>query len=257
MCDCKEDESWWKRKPHRCDCCPQGPQGPQGIQGPPGVAGPAGPQGQQGSEGPQGPQGLQGVQGQKGDMGDQGPKGDKGDKGDAGAQGPKGDTGPQGPPGVCECPEAYTNVWSQSNQSKGAFGSASEAALFEGANDSVGFDTSLANISGALRCLVAGDYLISWHATGHLTPPFPAPVPSWAFSIFKNDVFVPGGSGLGFTSSPNDELIATSGAIIIELAVNDMIKLKNITNASVDLVSAVASLAFPGTSASVQIALIS
>ncbi len=257
MCDCKEDESWFKRKHHRCDCCPEGPQGPQGVQGPAGVAGPAGSQGQQGVQGPQGPQGLQGVQGPKGDMGDQGPKGDKGDKGDAGAMGPKGDIGPQGPPGVCECPEAYTNVWSQVNQTQSAFSVGSDTVKFEGLNDTVGFDTSMANVTGAVTALVTGDYLISWHTSGHLSPPFPAPVPSWAYSLFVNDAFISGASGLGFTSSPNDELIATSGTVILALKAGDSIKLKNITTAPVDLVASISSLAFPGTSASLQIALIS
>ncbi len=200
MCDCEEQgKKHWMMMKHRCDCCPQGPQGPQGVQGPAGVAGPAGPQGQQGVMGPQGPQGMQGQPGAQGEMGPAGPKGDKGDKGDAGAKGDKGDQGPigpQGPAGICDCPEIYANVWSQVNQSQSAFAAGSDAVMFEGSNDVAGIDISNANVNGEIKIMTAGDYKISWTVNGRLQPPFPAPVPSWAYSVFINDVFVPGASGI-------------------------------------------------------------
>lgn len=179
-----------------------------------------------------------------------GPKGEKGD------QGEPGEMGPQGPPGECECPAAYVGLWSQTAQTQTMYGGLSDAVRFEGVNASLDFDTSMINITGALKILTTGAYFITWSCNGSLKPPFPAPVPSWAYSLFVNDVFVPGASGLGFTSSPNDELAHTNGNATINLVAGDVIKLKNITMSDVNLVSIVPSLAFPGTSASLSALLI-
>jgi len=236
MCNCKDDDMW---KWGKCPCCPEGPQGPQGVQGPPGVAGPAGSQGQQGVQGPQGPQGLQGLPGPKGDTGPQGPKGDKGDTG------PQGPQGPQGRPGECLCPEAYLSVYSQLNQSPNAFGVGMDACRFEGVNDSENFDFSLANITGEVKALVSGDYAMEWNVNGSLQPPFPAPVPTWAFAIFVNGALVPGSSGANFTSSPDDEISHTHGGCIISLNAGDSLKLRNISKFNVNLTAVIPSLNFP------------
>lgn len=233
-CEEKMNAGW-----HRgCECCPQGPQGAQGVQGIPGIAGPAGSMGQQGVQGPQGPQGLQGL------------IGPKGDKGDVGPQGPAGGSG-------TGATKAYVNVWSQANQSRSSFSVAGDVALFEGVNSNSGFDISLASTSGDIKVLFSGSYLISWDVTGRLHPPFSSPVPSWAFSLFKNNVLVAGASGLGFTASPNDELTHTHGSVIVDLLVGDVLKLRNISLNAVDLVAIVPSLAFTGTSAGLEAILVS
>ncbi len=90
-----------------------GEQGPQGPQGPIGI-GERGPQGPQGPEG--GPRGPRGYQGAQGDMGPQGAsiRGPQGPQG-AGSRGPQGPQGPSGPLASSMAYAYYLLVGVQSN----------------------------------------------------------------------------------------------------------------------------------------------
>lgn len=224
---CNENmHSEWKRCP--C-CCEQGPQGPAGMQGPQGV------------------QGVPGVQGIPGP---------------AGAQGPQ---GMQGPPGVCTpeqchgegcmCCENYANIYSILDQTIGVFGSGTDFVKFEQQNVvSSDIDLSMANISGEIIIKKSGVYLISYSVEASLSPPFPAPVPSWALSIFKNGAQIPGSSFGGFNQSPDDDIENAGGSIIVNIIAGDKLVLRNIgTTQGIFLKAIHPELAFPVTCASITI----
>jgi hypothetical protein len=252
-CHCNED---WN------PCCPQGPQGPQGAQGPAGIAGPSGPAGQQGGQGPQGPQGLQGLAGAAGMTGPAGPTGPTGPQGPSGGPpgpqgpaGPSGATGPAGPQGPTGPGAIFSNfsVYSQINQNLTAYSGSANTVTFEGLSSSnSGFNTSQAATLGIITTVTPGTYSLLWGANGRLTPPFPAPVPTWAFALFINDVFVPGSAGSSFTSSPNDEIANSHGQVEVVLNAGDTIKLKTISLSPISLVGIDPNLAFPATSASLE-----
>lgn len=240
---------------NKCCCClgPQGPQGVTGLQGPQGIQGPMGLNGEIGPQGPQGPKGDNGTQGSQGPQGPQG------------IMGPEGPQGLQGTPGICNCEdcpdrpcdccEVYANVYSIVDQSLGVFGSPNDFAKFEQQNVvSSDIDTSMANISGEIGIMKTGIYEIAYYVEASLTPPFPAPVPSWAFSLFKNGVQIPGSSFGGFNQSPDDDIENASGAVIINVNSGDKISLRNIgTTQGVNLKSMHPELAFPVTCASLNI----
>lgn len=232
-----------------CGCF--GPQGPQGVMGP---QGPQGIQGLQGNQGPMGPQGPQGVHGAEGQMGPQGPQGVPG------AMGPQ---GLQGVPGKdCDntncCNFAYLNVFSQMDQTVAAHNQANNFAVFEKVNDAtVDFDTSLAASQGIIKFLKDGDYLISWVADGMLASPFPAPVPSWGFGLYLNNVFVPGSAAAGFSQSPDDDASVLTENIIIKIKANDILQLINVGNFAVLLKAIHPEFVIPMTSCSLTISQIS
>jgi Collagen triple helix repeat (20 copies) len=222
---CKEDMD----SKHRCCCCIQGPQGVPGLQG------------------PQGPQGVPGVQGAMGPQGVQGPQG---------LQGPKGDPGKD-----CDCPEqarVYANLFSEVNQTLDQFGGLLDYVKFEGQNQvSADIDVSQANISGEIKIMKKGIYVVSSTAEACLNPPFPSPVPSWGMAIFRNGIRIPGSSYGGFTSSPDDDLEGSTIQVIVQLDVNDLIKVRNIMiNHSILLKSSQPELAFPMTSSCLNFFLI-
>src|SRR5260221_173357 len=193
-------------------CCEQGPQGPAGLQGPQGI------QGVPGAQGAMGPSGLQGS---------------------PGPQGPKGDAGKD-----CDCSQMkevpYINLYSNLDQVLDANGGATDMCKFEKINSVTApdFDITLAASQGQIKVLTAGTYVLQWFADGRLHSPFPSPVPSWGLSLYKNSVSVGGSSQVGFTQSPDDDSISLSAEVIIDLAVNDVLMLKNICKSSINLLSA-------------------
>lgn len=214
---------------HRCCCCIQGPQGMPGLMGSQGIQGVPGPQGVMG------PPGIQGVQG---------------------LQGPKGDPGKD-----CDCEDivkVYANVFSEVNQTIDQFGGTVDYIKFEAQNQvSADIDISQANVNGEIKIMKHGVYAIYCATEASLNPPFPSPVPSWACAIFKNGVRIPGSSFGGFSSSPDDDLEGSSIQVIVELNVNDLIKLRNISlNHSLLLKSAHPELVFPITGATMNLFLV-
>lgn len=212
-----------------CCCCIQGPQGVPGLQGPQGIQGSPGPQGIPGQMGVQGPQGL------------------------------------QGPPGICNCDdceqreckccEIYANVFSILDQALSQYGGPTDFVKFEQQNIvSADIDISSANVTGEIAFLKSGIYALSYSVEASLLPPFPAPVPSWAFAIFKNGIMVPGSSFGGFNQSPDDDIENAAGQLIIRILAGDKINLRNIvTNQGVFLKASHPELAFPVTCANMMI----
>lgn len=265
---CNEDR-------HYQTCCFEGPEGPAGLQGKQGEQGVPGIQGVPGQTGAQGPRGLQGEKGEKGDAGAQGLKGDKGDvgpqgaagqngavgpagpagaKGDTGEQGPIGLTGAQGPagpkgdkgdtgekgekgdPGETLFNGAYLYIYSNRDQPLDAHKGSTDFAKFESVGVTSGdFDLSMANTDGSVKFLKAGTYKLSYDVDGRLEAPFPSPVPSWGVALYKNDLLIKGSGQAGFSQSPDDDAICLNSQIIVDVAENDIIKLRNITMAPIFL----------------------
>lgn len=207
------------------DCiCPPGPQGPEGAQGSAGPQGPnglAGPTGQPGSTGPQGPQGIQGPVGPQGPTGLTGPTGPQGL---VGPQGIQGEIGPQGP--CCPLTGTYTSLYSLTDQI--LVPGASPFYEFVSAT-TASFDLTNAATTGEIVVLKAGVYLVNWGIDGILTPPFPGPVPAWAFGIYVNNVLSGGSTSGSFSDSPNDICTHNSAVFIIPLNVGDVVKVVNLT----------------------------
>ncbi len=189
----------------KCCCC-VGPQGPQGIQGV------QGPQGLQGSTGIQGPQGV---------------------------MGPEGQQGIQGIPGLdCDnrcCETAYLNVYSLTSQSLASLDSAKFEFI---GTDSGDFDTTNANITGEIKALKHGIYVINWAVNALLQPPYPFPVPAWGFALYLNGFVLPGSSSGSCSITPDEIVTNASGLILLELNPGDAVKLVNICIQAVDTVSA-------------------
>jgi hypothetical protein len=186
-----------------CSCV--GPQGPQGVQGQ------QGPQGLQGSTGLQGPQGV---------------------------MGPEGQQGIQGVPGMdCDntcCHTAYLNVYSLVSQSLAS----AAASKFEVIGTNSGdFVTGNSNITGEIQALKHGIYAINWATNAILQPPYPFPVPSWGFALYLNGVIVPGSTSASCSITPDEIVTNSSGSILMELNVNDLVKLVNICSLPVDTVA--------------------
>lgn len=262
-----------------CGCVgPQGPQGvpgsqgSQGIQGPSGkdgAQGPVGPQGSNGRDGapgaegpmgPQGPVGVQGSQGQQGPMGPQGASGSNGQMGAQGPQGPQGIPGAQGSQGIqgvpgkdCAdscCTRWYAECYSLKAQTIASLGT---PILEFSPIVSVAFDVSMAAISGEIKVLKHGIYFVNWGVDGGLTPPFPFPVPSWAFGVYRNGVLLPSSTSGSFTSSPDDVTTHCSADFEVELMAGDIIKLVNISSLPINVVSSPLGVLFPIAAARINI----
>lgn len=245
---------------------PQGPAGQtgaQGSQGLQGMAGPMGPQGSAGLNGQAGPQGPQGNDGALGPIGPQGQIGQNGGQGAMGPQGPAGLTGPQGPQGLQGVPgencssgcTRYLNSYATVAQVIGAYNSGTDTVKFDAVNAiSAGdFDLTMANISGDIKILKHGIYHIAWQLQARITPPVPNPVPSWSFGFWLNNVLVPGSIYSGFTQAPGDDACHSTGDVIIEMKVGDMLRLRNTSVSQVNLNPAVTGSVFPITIASINI----
>lgn len=230
-----------------CFVCPPGPQGAQGLQGP------VGPQGLQG---PQGVQGSTGNQGAAGSMGVQGPQGPSGPAGQNGAVGPAGATGPAGPQGASggSFAPSYFNVYASLQQVVGPSGSPTQTVFFDKMNQvfaPADYDLTNAASSGALVFNNHGIYQLNWELQANVTPPIPAPVPSWSFGFFLNGVLVPGSIYSGFNDSPDNDAVHADGTVIIEIPAGGIITLVNTCALSVSLDPNVSGSVFPITIASV------
>lgn len=212
---------------HR-NCCDQGPQGVPGAQGAQGVQGVSGVQGAQGQTGMQGAQGLQGVPGKDCEHGKE-----------------------------CKFPIAYCSVYSLEKQTKGAFGSSTDTILFNSqAEVSAEFDTSMKNVNGDIKFLKHGIYSITWIAQANITPPVPAPVPSFSFGLWLDGALLPGSVSSNFTQSPNDDNAHTSGQTIVEVKAAQILTIKNASLASVTLNPLPSGSVFPIANASISIHLL-
>jgi len=238
-------------KDNNCCCCfgPQGPQGVPGLQGPQGQQGVNGNDGAPGQTGPQGPQGPQG------------PAGVNGSQGPVGQMGPQGTPGPQGPQGIqgipgkdCDsdcCKKAYINLYSELDQSLSAFNSGNDFALLEKIGVmTADFDITNATLNGTVKFLKSGVYQIGWDANGHLTPPFPSPVPSWALGMWLNGVFLQGSGIAGFSQSPDDDATALAAIFNVTINAGDVIQIRNASTFPISLKAFHPELAVLMTSAS-------
>lgn len=208
------------------DCiCPQGTQGPLGPQG---------------TTGPQGVPGLQGTTGLTGATGSQGP------------QGPQGLVGPQGP--CCASvsgTSSLANIYSTIDQSipSGAL------VLFQNANaiTAADFDISQMNVTGEVMFLKTGIYRINWSVEGQLTPPYPDPVPAWAFSLFLDGIPVPGSCFSSFTLFPDELTSTAAGIVIIAVTAGQVLTLQSTSTLPVSIISSIPGSLLPETSASLVI----
>ena len=206
---------------------------------------------QEGPQGPEGEQGLQGIQGVPGAQGAIGP---------TGAQGPRGLQGAPGKdcePGMhdCNCKSAWLSIYSQANQTLPSLGSPFMEVV--GANSGAGdFDITSAAVNGQVRVLNHGVYIVNWGADGKLTPPYPDPIPAWAFGIYRNGVLIPGSVAASFSITPDDLVVHDSSSFIVELFAGDVIKLVNLCVMSVNVNASLFGVSVTNVSARLNLSLI-
>jgi hypothetical protein len=233
---------------------PQGPIGPNGMTGPAGPVGPMGPIGQSGPAGPVGPVGPQGATGPIGPIGPQGVQGA------TGPAGPIGPVGPQGPAGEPAAPASYLSLYASKAQIVAPFSpSGTSTVLFDKVSQNFGpgdYNTSTAATNGQIVFANHGVYLISWEAQANITPPVPAPVPSWSFGLFLNNVLIPGTIYSGFNDSPNNDAVHSDATVMFEIPAGGVLTLQNTCVSSVTLSPAVNGSVFPITIASLNINLL-
>lgn len=224
---CKEEG--YKRDDCKCQYCLQGIQGVPGLQGEQGV---------------QGVPGAQGIAGQKGDQGIMG------------LQGPAGkDCSGDHPVEPCKCCEYFANIWAQPPQVLAAFGTGVDAVLFQFQNAvSAGdFDLSMMSIDGSIKFLKSGVYRINFGVEAKVLPPIPFPVPSFSFGLWLNNIIVPGSTISGFTQAVSDDTLQVTGEVMINIAANDVLKLRNASSNSVDMAPNVTGILFPVTVSTMNI----
>lgn len=204
------------------DCiCPPGPQGPVGPQG------------------LGGPQGLPGTPGPQGLMGPQGP------------QGPQGSTGPQGP--CCPFSGTYTEVYSLTDQMVASLAS----PFFELTGPTTAsFDLTMAPTTGEITVLKHGIYKIVWSVSAVLTPPIPAPIPSFSLGIYVNGVLSPSTVAANFAISPENDCTHLINATLVELFAGDVVKLVNTTTSLITLNSSLMGSLVPVVSAEMSLVLV-
>lgn len=207
------------------DCiCPPGPQGPLGSQGSAGSQGLSGPQGIQGVQGLVGPSGSQGIQGKE---------------------------GIQGPCCNTSVIASVANIYSLLDQSitPGA------SMLFENSNaiTVADYDVSMTSTTGDITILKSGIYSITWGVEGSLTPPFPNPVPSWAFSLYLDAAPVPGSCFSAFTLFPDEATTTTGGTVIVFVTAGQVLSLKSTSTLPVSVASNIFGSVIPQTSSYITI----
>lgn len=197
------------------DCvCPPGPQGPTGLQGAPGTDGPPGAQGPLGSDGIIGPQGPEGLQGPKG---------------------PQGPCCPQ-PPGV------FVSLYSLMDQS---IAPGSNALIELTSETTAAFDITMAPLTGEVKVLKSGIYLVNWALDGTLAAPFPTPFPGFTFAFAVNGVPNLSASTGPFSISDIDMETHSSGVSVIHLTAGDVISLLNVSTSTVDTSSTLVGSTIP------------
>lgn len=203
---------------------------------PPGIQGPVGPQGNMGIQGNTGLQGTAGLQGLIGPQG---------------LTGPQGPAGPQGPCCSNVVSTSMANVYSLLDQTMAS----GEAVTFENTNAIVtaDYDTSLTSTTGAITFLKAGIYSIGFTVEGQLTPPFPAPVPAWSFSLYLDGTPVPGGCFSSFTLFPDELTTTAAGTVIVQVNAGQVLTLQSTATLPVSIISNIPGSIIPVTSASLVI----
>lgn len=166
-----------------------------------------------------------------------------------GAQGP---TGPQGP--CCQTPggaRSVANVYSVLDQDTPS----GAVVLFQNTNPitAADYDTSLMGTTGQITFLKTGIYHIGWTIEGQLTPPFPAPVPAWSFSLYLDGVPVPGSCFSSFTLFPDEATTTAAGTVIIAVAAGQVLTLQSTETLPVSIISSIPRSTIPETSASIVI----
>ena len=245
---CKDNGT--SMSPCCCDC----PQGPQGVPGMQGAQGAQGLNGQDGRPGSIGLQGIQGPSGMDGANGQQGPQGPIGPLGPQGVQGLQGSPGRDCEPSQCCC-ESYANLYSSVKQVIQPYNVSGDAVLFNATNsvETLDFDLSQMSVTGDIKFLVHGVYQLQWQLQGAISPPVSVPVPSWSFGFWVNGVLVPGSIYSGYTQAPGDDACHSTGNVILEMNVGDLLRLRNTSISVVNLDPAINGSVFPITIASVSI----
>ncbi len=232
-----------------CGCACVGPQGPQGVMGLQGLQGMQGPAGQNGIQGPQGAQGMQGPMGLSGVDGQLGPQGPQGLSGEQGAHGLQGVAGKD-----CDCSQkkdcccdAYANLYAIPPQLLGAFGTNTDTVIFQSLNavTAPDFDMSNIGITGEIKFLKSGVYVIRWGAEAKVEPPIPLPVPSFSFGLWINGLVVGGSVQSGYTQAPGDDTLPISNEVIIAVNAGDVLKLRNASSFSVEMDPNTIGILFP------------
>jgi hypothetical protein len=188
------------------DCCCENcscPPGPKGSSGSPGPIGPQGQSGAVGLQGPVGPAGLAGTQ------------------------------GPVGPEGPCYS-SGHLNVYSLTDQ----FVLPGASPVMELISiSSPAFDVSMTPITGEITVLQEGWYQVLWAVHAIVTPPVPAPVPSYSLGIALNNVLILHTAAANYAISPNNICTHTAISSIMRLQVGDVIKIVNTSLNRIDLIS--------------------
>ncbi len=99
------------------------------------------------------------------------------------------------------------------------------------------FDITNAALTGEIKILTHGLYSLNWGFDGLLAPPYPFPVPAWGLGIYLNGVLVPGTTSGSCSITPDEIVTHTSGGYILELNVNDVIKLVSLCSLPIQAVS--------------------
>jgi len=174
--------------------------------------------------------------------------------------------GPQGVPGIQGIPgkdcegqcmgcDSYANVFASVAQLIGAYSTPTDTVVFDKQNavKAGHFDLSAMGTTGDIKFLKHGIYHIQWQLQARITSPVPDPVPSWSFGFWINGVLVPGSIYSGFTQAPGDDACHSTGDVIIEVKVNDLLRLRNTSISSVNLNPNITGSVFPITIASINI----
>jgi hypothetical protein len=149
----------------------------------------------------------------------------------------------------CPCCESFLNVFGLPPQQLTAFGAGNDAVKFQANNalTPLDFDLSTMSVDGSVKFLKAGIYYVSWGVQARVQQPIPLPVPSFSFGVWRNDILIPGSTLSGYTQAPGDDTVHLNGEIIIEVAANDEIKIRNAAAVNVDLDPNTVGIQFPVT----------
>jgi len=128
-------------------------------------------------------------------------------------------------------------------------------AVIQSAPYTSDFDLTLAATTGDIKFLKSGTYALSWELQGAIifAAPIPNPVPSWSFGFWLNGALVPGSIYSGFTQATSDDACHSTGSVIVKVAANSLLRLRNASVSSVNLNPAINGSVFPITIASVVI----
>jgi hypothetical protein len=107
--------------------------------------------------------------------------------------------------------------------------------------------------TGDIKFLKAGVYLLSYGLQAKVSQPIPVPVPSFSFALWLNNVLIPGSTVSGYTQAPGDDTVHINGEVIVNIAANDMLRLRNASSSGVDMNPNTVGIVFPVTVACLNI----